>query len=168
MPSGWPQVTAAISQAASHVSVALAKKGPTGVARITAPQPVKLLAGRAMVPRPPTSSADRKVLPGAIRRCRDHAQASGTRSLELRLRRQDLRLPLVAASFALHAVAGSRHDYMSRTKSLRTHQAPRCPTPEFADSEREARSTDCRGSARRSHDSVVLPPDAAPHAGRWA
>jgi len=33
----------------------------------------------------------------------------------------------------LRAGKGSRHDYMSTTKSLRTHKGPRGPTPEIAD-----------------------------------
>jgi hypothetical protein len=46
---------------------------------------------------------------------------SWTLSLEQRLRRQDPRFPLVAASLALAAHMGSRHDYMSTTKNLRAH-----------------------------------------------
>jgi hypothetical protein len=67
-----------------------------------------------------------------------------------------LRFPLVAASFVLPADMGSRLNYMSTTKSLRTHQGLRDPTPEFADSVRavtvpKAKRVGCRlsCSARR-------------------
>ena len=92
----------------------------------------------------------------ACPRCRFSGRVvrSWTRSLERRLRPQDPRMPLVAASFALHAGAGSRHDYMSTTKSLRTHRGSRVPTPEFADSGASAESRVALPDQRRTTGSA--------------